>query len=1390
MVEMESSHYDRTTTDNYLCCDRIPSTCQFWHHLVSTVALNVRQALPLADILQTTADEVQRLLGCDRVLIYRFAQDRDAEVAAIAVSEPQWSPVEPAPYSPQWAATWLRTHPGQPYFALNDSPPPDQNKTDVQAQAVFASSILDGEQPWGLLMVHHGQTAQSWQALDIENLQLLATHLGIAVRQAALMEQLEAARSALAVQVAAPADRLASSADEANPPLAAVPAYSPEALRQLTPRVNSYQDGMPSQSGCLLPMPHLDCNTCNYRQATTTFQQQAAILKIFYEASPLMMGIVEVADGDILHTFHNAATLQFFGATPEELDNHWASEIGVPPEHIQQWLAHYHESRASQQPVQFVYEHATPSHQAWLSVIVSYIGVAASGRPQFSYIVQDISTHKQLEAACQRAEALQQETDHVSGELKLLEKILDVILAGYWDWDIANQQEYFSPGFKEMFGYQDHELPNRPDTWQQLIFPEDLPGALECFQRHVSSHGQEPYYNEVRYRHKDGSTVWVICSGQVIEWDSQGHPVRMIGCHIDITKRKQIEARLRQSKSTYRALIQAIPDFLVRMRQDGVQLEVINTGNVHCLQTHEGSIEDRCILNIMPLPIAQERINLAEQAIATGAMKKQEYKFVQSGQTYYEEARIIPLTENEVLVVVRDISDRKRADLELRSTKEQLELVLQASSEGFWDWNLITNEIYFSPRWKEMLGYADHELENTFEMWKSVIFEQDYITALQLIEDYNSGKIDSFTAVQRFHHKDGSTVYILSNAIHLKNDQGTVTRMVGSHLNITENKRQELALQQSESRYRHIIETTLEGVWMLNTEGKTTFVNQRMAEMLGYEAADMQQRPFTDFISPEDQYQSQAYFIHRQHHGQHQHSFRFCRKDGSELWTLISATPLIDPDETFQGVIGLLTDITPLINAQEALNHSKMQLSGILHSSLDGIMAFRSIRDEQGQIIDFEWVLSNPTACKIIGRSQESLLGQRMLAEMPGNRDEGLFDTYVQVVQSGEPARKQFHYNHDGIDCWFENIAVKLGDGFAVTFRDITEVKRSEQKFQKLNQQLEVHLGDLKRRNTEMQMLSRTSDFLQACRSVSEACTVISTLIQPLFPECSVSIYLTTSDSRNRLERVASWGTQLNAPAYFSPYECWGLRRGRLHLVRHHETGLRCTHGESVASQAETLCIPMIAQGETLGLFYLQTQAVDVLSETKQQLAQTVAEQIGLAIANLHLRETLQNQSIRDALTGLFNRRYLEEALQQEVFRAQRNRTEIGVIMLDIDYFKQFNDTYGHEAGDLILQAIGKLLRERVRDSDIACRYGGEELTVVLSETSLQDTQAKALELCAAIRQLKIKIRDAVFANVTASLGVAVFPHHGGNGNALLQVADTALYRAKALGRNQVVVAP
>ncbi|MEA5513068.1 diguanylate cyclase, partial [Nodularia sp. UHCC 0506] len=881
------------------------------------------------------------------------------------------------------------------------------------------------------------------------------------------------------------------------------------------------------------------------------------------------------------------------------------------------------------------------------------------------------------------------------------------------------------------------------------------------------------------------------CSGQVISWDEDGKPLRMIGCHIDMTVRKQAENNLHHINLVLENAVEGI----ARLDAAGRYISVNRAYAEIC-----GYKPDELIGQIWTLTVDAEDLPALESAyqtmLQTGKVDIESKGVRQDGSLFYKQMIMITDHDEQGAFIghycfIKDISDRKRSEQQLATSEARFQK-LASTLPG-----IIYTSIQRVDGSMEFT-YANDFISEVSEMEVDQILENTDILLTMFHPDdlkgYQVAMQESLATMQPFSHEwriitpSGKTKWIQSNSRpeRLANQE---VLWFGVVIDVTDFKQSELALQRSEARYRNIIETTMEGVWMLDAECKTTFVNQRMANMLGYTTTQMAGTNPMDFVALADRPQVQSYIERQQQGIEEQQTFKFQRQDGTNLWAIVSATLMLDDQSNFMGVTGLITDITELVTVQEALKSSQIQLTSVLNSSLDGIMAFRSVRDHQGTIIDFEWLLSNPTACSLVKRSADDLIGKRLLQEFPCNQEEGLFDLYVQVVETGEPIQRQFHYNRDGIECWLENIAVKLEDGFAVTFRDATLIKQSEIAIQQVNQELQERVADLDQRHAEMLILSEISDFLQASLTVAEACAAFSSLVEPLFPNCSGGVFI-TNPSRNRVEMLSSWGDSFQSAPDFHPKECWALRRGRLHTCEEHQAGLRCQHIPADDAIATTLCIPMIAQGETLGLFYLSTNTPTALSDAKAQIARTVAEQVALAIANLNLRETLQYQSIRDPLTGLFNRRYLEEALTQEIARGQRQQHPIGVVMIDVDHFKRFNDTYGHDVGDYVLQTIGTILKESVRGSDIACRYGGEEMTLILPESSLEETNTRAEQIREAISNVILAYNGQHLGKLTISLGIAGFPKHGVKGTSLIQAADAALYRAKAAGRNQVVIAP
>jgi diguanylate cyclase (GGDEF)-like protein/PAS domain S-box-containing protein len=353
--------------------------------------------------------------------------------------------------------------------------------------------------------------------------------------------------------------------------------------------------------------------------------------------------------------------------------------------------------------------------------------------------------------------------------------------------------------------------------------------------------------------------------------------------------------------------------------------------------------------------------------------------------------------------------------------------------------------------------------------------------------------------------------------------------------------------------------------------------------------------------------------------------------------------------------------------------------------------------------------------------------------------------------------------------------------------RDITKHKKAELELQEANQKLEAWVNELEQRTREMALLNEMGDILRACLTTEEAYDVIVRVAQQIFPAKVGALYVIAA-SRNVVEAVAVWGDPAMVEQSFSPPECWALRRGRTHWVENPRLGLICKHIHHPVPDG-FLCIPMMAQSEALGILHLMQPENIKMTESKQRLAVTMSEHIAMALSNLRLHEILRSQSIRDPLTGLFNRRFMEESLELELRRASRNQRPLGMIMIDLDHFKYFNDNLGHEAGDLLLKELGILLRANIRGEDIACRYGGEEFMLILPEGNGAVTRQRAEFYKEAIQRLDVHYRGRPLGRVTASMGVAIFPEHGRSAKALIEAADKALYRSKSAGRDRVTLA-
>jgi diguanylate cyclase (GGDEF)-like protein len=316
-------------------------------------------------------------------------------------------------------------------------------------------------------------------------------------------------------------------------------------------------------------------------------------------------------------------------------------------------------------------------------------------------------------------------------------------------------------------------------------------------------------------------------------------------------------------------------------------------------------------------------------------------------------------------------------------------------------------------------------------------------------------------------------------------------------------------------------------------------------------------------------------------------------------------------------------------------------------------------------------------------------------------------------------------------------------------------------------------------------------ELLESCRSLEEAYEIVTRRILYLLQDTNGALYMITP-SRNMLECVGRWGEPaLEFEKTFDHEDCWALRRNKPHGMESEVSDLICKHVEGAnCAPGAYLCLPMVAHGEVMGLLHIRfasenRNAKSIIANS----AKAATEQLSLILANLRLRDTLRNQSIRDPQTGLFNRRYMEDSLDRELSRAERSGKSVVVAMLDIDHFKHLNDNYGHSAGDAVLRDWSKLLISRFRGSDIVCRYGGEEFVIILPEISVDNARQRLEQLRQDLRRVVVRQDGQTIDGVTVSMGIAYYPIHGRTDQSLLQAADKALYRAKELGRDCIVTA-
>lgn len=707
--------------------------------------------------------------------------------------------------------------------------------------------------------------------------------------------------------------------------------------------------------------------------------------------------------------------------------------------------------------------------------------------------------------------------------------------------------------------------------------------------------------------------------------------------------------------------------------------------------------------------------------------------------------------------------------------------------------------IWVNPAFLQLTGYTREELigENV-RILKSG--RQTAMFYQNMWETVLSGEIWRGEVVNR--KKDGSFYCEEMTITPIRNKQGEVSHFVAFKLDITERRKAEVALRENEERLRILFDSTAEAIYSINLAGNCTFCNSACARLLGYESPDdllgKNMHALMHHTRPDGTpypvKECQIYQAFLKGEGTHADDEVLWREDGTSFPAEYRSFPMFHGEKIVGSVVSFL-DITGRKEAAEARRESDAMFERLFESSPDATLAIH----QDGSILQL-----NSQVEKLFGYTQGDLLGKSIEDLIPERFRQTHFEkrgAYFAhslkrpMAEGNETWGRRKDGTEFAADIRLNPFQTKKGEMVLCVVRDITSRKQTEKALQEAHQRLELALRESKQQAQEAAKRKELIHILQSCQSVEEACKVSESALKATLLSPSGALCITRS-SRNLVEAQVRWGTRVTTELAFSPDDCWGLRRGKNHSAVESTSPMKCPHVREFPKNGY-LCVPLAGQGETLGVLYVEypeppadssPESLSYQREAFDRHATAVGEHLSAAIANLKLRDALRIQSTRDPLTGLFNRRYMEETLERELRRADRSGHSVAVLMLDIDHFKRFNDTFGHQAGDTLLREFGEFISLRTRGQDVACRYGGEEFALILAEASLENACARAELLREELKQLTVQHAGQTLGKITLSIGISVFPGHGTTADELVRVADRALYRAKVEGRDRALV--
>lgn len=420
-----------------------------------------------------------------------------------------------------------------------------------------------------------------------------------------------------------------------------------------------------------------------------------------------------------------------------------------------------------------------------------------------------------------------------------------------------------------------------------------------------------------------------------------------------------------------------------------------------------------------------------------------------------------------------------------------------------------------------------------------------------------------------------------------------------------------------------------------------------------------------------------------------------------------------------------------------------------------------------------DWVSS-------IHPEDRALYKNGLLASLKNNK-------YMNIEYRFVLADGSMRWLSDHADPFYDDQGMLLG--LIGSIVDVTENRRHLAALKHSDEEAQAH-------ERENQLIDTMNSYLQVCLSMTETYPVIDYYVQRIFKGCAGGVYL-FNENKTVVEPVVDWGVSSNASKVLDPNDSWALRQGTVHEVQYPGQGMLCDFLSKHPVNGY-ICAPIIAQGDMIGMLHVEygeipddfsKQEVEHHQHTRRRLVMITADNLALALVSIKLREALKQQSVKDPLTQLYNRRYMSDSLEREFARCRRAQKVLSVIIIDVDHFKRYNDEFGHDAGDKVLKELAEYIRLNMRENDIPCRYGGEEFLLLMPGVTQEEAQVRAEEFREGVKRMNIRHQGRRLGNIAISAGVASYPLCGECETTLFKSADQALYQAKESGRDRVCLA-